>query len=168
MMRIISKGNYRMIIFAGLHVHQCAFRRWQPSATVEEYIAIDCADTYLKSDTSGHSVPALNQTAQSIVKAQAGTISLVLPPTARYPETDTDPAHQKWSQMARPQPGDLIVWDWPAMHGATFDHATIYVGTDGAGTTLRQMERPHYLRWLNVVPYRVRLPPQRHQRFRGL
>jgi len=62
--------------------------------------------------------------------------TMVLAPSAVYPETDTETEHLKWSQVQRPQPGDLIIWDWPEMHQANFDHATIYVGTDGNGTTL--------------------------------
>jgi len=139
-MRIIIKGDYptEYLRWASTFIN-VPFVDGSNPRQVDEYIAIDCADICLISwIRAGHSVSDFaNQSAQSIVsRAQAGTYTMVLAPTAIYPESDTDAAHKKWSQISRPQPGDLIMWDWPGVKGATFDHATIYAGTDGPGNTL--------------------------------
>ena len=112
-MRVIVKGDYpnSYLKWASTFVN-VPFVDGSHPRQVEEYIAIDCADTCLKSwIRAGNSVPDFsNQSAQSIVtKAQNGTYTMVLAPVAVYPETDTNPAHVKWSQISRPLPGDLII-----------------------------------------------------------
>lgn len=139
-MRVIVKGDYSTdyLRWASTFIN-VPFVDGSHHRQVEEYVAIDCADTCLESwIRAGHAVPNFsNQSAQSIVtKAQQGTYTMVLAPSAVYPEADTDTAHLKWSQIERPEPGDLIIWDWPEVRQASFDHATIYVGTDGNGTAL--------------------------------
>ena len=149
-MRVVIKGDYpnAYLKWASTFVN-VPFVDGSHPRQVDDYIAIDCADTCLKAwIRAGHSVTNFqNESAQSTVdKSGPGKkYTSVLAPTEVYPETDADPAHKKWSQITRPQPGDLIIWDWPYKTDQNgnvigpdpkFDHATIYVGTDGGGATL--------------------------------
>jgi hypothetical protein len=59
-----------------------------------------------------------------------------------FPGADTTPGHQHWGEIARPQPGDLILFDWPDNNKSQFDHTTIFVGP--AGEMLDYSDRTIY------------------------
>ncbi|MEI6703729.1 MAG: hypothetical protein WCL71_09385 [Deltaproteobacteria bacterium] len=148
-MRIIVKGNYPQDssgylswISTMINVPFCDGAR---KNQVLNYVATDCAKTAqagwlrLKNTTASYDS---NLSANTIVKkAQNGTFLMVMPPTAIYPDSDTTPGHMHWTDMTRPQPGDLVMFDWPTMgpprarkpQAGSFDHTTIFVGPAGGG-----------------------------------
>jgi hypothetical protein len=107
---------------------------------VNNHIGIDCADTAMKAwSRLGH--PFEDISAQQIVeRGRVGIYTLVQAPIEVYPDSDTDPSHTKWSNISRPAPGDLIMFDWPTMPAGedtrpesarVFDHTTIFVSPTG-------------------------------------
>ncbi len=136
-MRIVVKGDYAtspysdpsgLLSWASTMINVPFCDGARPNQVLN-FIAVDCAKTALSSwYRLGHTPYQAGYNADKLVElAQAGTYTLVMPPTPIYPDTDTTPGHIHWTDMATPQPGDLVIFDWPTMHGPQFDHTTIFV-----------------------------------------
>jgi len=152
-MRVIIKGDYANDFFkwASTYINVPFVDGCHPRQ-IKNYIGIDCAKTVLKAWTLAHPtfLPEnvwLDIDADTLLDLPGqGKAKWVLRRTKIYPKGDTDPLHKKWIDIARPQPGDIIVWDWPYQFekdGITikkidpkFDHATIYLSSPGSGTKL--------------------------------
>ncbi len=138
-MRIVVKGSYPndpsgLVTWAStmINVPFCDGAR---KSQVFNFVATDCAKTaQIAWYRLGHTPYEDGLSADKIVdRAKAGRYTLVMPLTAIYPDSDTTSGHLHWTDMMRPQPGDLLMFHLGSANPNHIDHTTIFVGPAGGG-----------------------------------
>lgn len=139
-MRVVVKGSYPsdssgLLSWAAATIN-VPFCEGARKSQVLNFVAIDCAKTAQSAWYHlGHTTWNDAQSADQILDyAKTGKYTLVMPLTTIYPDADTTPGHTHWTDMVRPNPGDLVLFHLDSDNNPNhITHTTIFVGPAGGG-----------------------------------